>query len=73
MLKRIYILLFLFGAIIANAQETTPEMADTFRQEGKIYVVIGVLSIVFTCIVLMLLWLERKLSKLEKEVKESKN
>jgi hypothetical protein len=73
MLKKIYILLFLFTAIVANAQQPQVEMADTFRQEGKIYVVITVLSIVFACIIGVLLFIERKLSRLEKEIKENKN
>jgi CcmD family protein len=73
MLKKIFIFLFVFASIIANAQDTSVEMADGFRADGKIYVVIAVLSIVFICIVGILLFLERKLSRLEKEIKEHKN
>ncbi len=71
MTKKLYLLLFLFSTFFANAQEV--EMADSFRADGKIYVVITVLGIVFACIVGILLMLERKLSKLEKEIKETKN
>ena len=70
MIKKLCLLLFLFASFFANAQG--PEMADTFRQEGKIYVVIIVLAIVFVCIVGILVILERKLSRLEKEIKENK-
>lgn len=70
MLKKLFTLLFVLVSVIANAQDTTVEMADGFRAEGKIYVVITVLGIVFACIVGILLFLERKLSKLEKEIKE---
>lgn len=43
------------------------EMADTFRAQGKIYVVVAILSIVFTGIVIYLIRLDRKISRLEKE------
>lgn len=44
------------------------EMADAMRASGKIYVVVTVLSIVFTGIVVYLITLDRKISKLEKEI-----
>ncbi|HMS51576.1 MAG: hypothetical protein IT272_08155 [Chitinophagales bacterium] len=43
------------------------EMADFFYSSGKIYVVIGVIAIIFIGIVLFLIWLERRIAKLEKE------
>lgn len=46
-----------------------PKMADQFRTEGKIYVVIGVISIVFVCLVFFLVYLERKMKRLEEEMK----
>jgi CcmD family protein len=42
-------------------------MADKMRSDGKIYVVVAVLSIVFVGIILFLVRLERSLNKLEKE------
>jgi hypothetical protein len=71
MTKKLYLLLFLLCTVFANAQDA--EMADNFRAEGKIYVVITVLGVVFACIVVVLIMLERKLSRLEKEIKEHKN
>ncbi|MBP9069407.1 MAG: CcmD family protein [Bacteroidia bacterium] len=71
MTKKFYLILFLLSTFFANAQEV--EMADSFRADGKIYVVIAVLAIVFTCIIGILIFLERKLSRLEKEIKEAKN
>ena len=57
-----------FFYVTTFAQETlpSPEMADTFRSEGKIYVVIAVLAIVFVCIVGYLIYIDIKLKKLEK-------
>lgn len=66
--KLICLLLFL---VTLSAKSQTAEMADTFREEGKIYVVISVLAIVFACIIFALLLIERRISKLEKEIKDS--
>jgi uncharacterized membrane protein YdbT with pleckstrin-like domain len=51
------------------AQEVTvePQMADTFRSEGKIYVVIAVISIIFICLISYLIFIDMKLRKLEKK------
>ncbi|MCW3076222.1 MAG: hypothetical protein JWO32_831, partial [Bacteroidetes bacterium] len=46
-----------------------PQMADTFRQEGKIYVVITVIAMVFTALVIFLVILDRKIKKLEEKFK----
>ena len=52
---------------LVNAQEVTtePQMADTFRSEGKIYVVIAVISIIFICLIGYLIYIDSKLRKLE--------
>lgn len=59
------ILLLLSLSVIA--QENAPEMADKFRADGKIYVVVLVLATIFAGIIAYLVRLERKISKLEKE------
>ena len=46
-----------------------PEMADTFRADGKIYVVVAVISIVFVGLSIWLFRLDRKISRLEKNQK----
>jgi CcmD family protein len=52
------------------AQQNQPiDMADGLNQSGKIYVVVVVLSIIFIGIVAYLIMLDRKISKLEKEIK----
>jgi len=65
MIKKIISLLFFFIAFAANAQNDGPEMADALRENGKIYVVITVIGIVFVALVIFLILLERKLKKLE--------
>ncbi len=42
------------------------EMADALRQNGKIYVVVAVILAIFAGIVIYLIRLDRKISKLEK-------
>ena len=49
----------------ARAQEASPAMADTLRSEGKIYVVVAVIAAIFACIVIFLVALERRLSRIE--------
>lgn len=44
-----------------------PEMADALFANGKIYVVVVVLAIIFAGIIGFLIYLERKISRLEKE------
>jgi hypothetical protein len=53
-------------AISQNTIQSEPQMADDFRSEGKIYVVITVISIIFICLVAYLVYIDLKLRKLEK-------
>jgi hypothetical protein len=65
-MKKLISLAFLLLLTISGfAQETEPQMADTFRADGKIYVVVLVLSVVFTCLATYLIIIDRKLKKLE--------
>ncbi|MGX5820389.1 CcmD family protein [Chitinophaga lutea] len=52
-----------------NAQQNTETGAvnEFFRSDSKIYVAVGLLVIIFICIVLYLVRLDRRISKLEKE------
>lgn len=63
----------LLVSTIAFAQQpaecTRPEMAEGMFQSGKIYVVVTVLSIIFVGITGYLVMLDRKIGKLEKEIK----
>lgn len=49
------------------------DMAETMRSEGKIYVVILVVVIVFSGLVIFAINSDRKISKLEKEIKSLKS
>jgi CcmD family protein len=64
-----FLLLLLLSASNLSAQSGDVEMADTMRSNGKIFVVVGVITIVFTGIVIYLVSIDRKISKLEKKIK----
>lgn len=66
MIKKIICLLFLLAGLNANAQ-TEPAMGDALRENGKIYVVISVIGIIFIALVIFLFMLERKLKRLEEK------
>jgi uncharacterized protein HemX len=62
--------LLLTGPQIAYGQNA--EMADAFRAEGKIYVVVAIILIVLTGLIVYLFLLDRKLNKLEELIKAKK-
>lgn len=69
MTKRIFITLsLLVFNLFLFAQDTTKkvEMADVMRSNGRIYVVVAVLLAIFAGIILYLIRLDRKISRLEK-------
>lgn len=78
-MKRLIFLLSLILTVSLSAQDkyeitdddysnTTIEMADTMRSNGKIYVVVAVVMVIFSGLVFYLIQTDRKISKLEKEV-----
>ena len=68
-MKKIFGILFLLLITATNifAQSGDVEMADALRSNGKIFVVVGVIAIVFTGIIIYLISIDRKVSKLEKK------
>jgi hypothetical protein len=71
MIKKLILFFFLFTSLFVNAQE--PPMADGMRAEGKIYVVIAVMTTIFICVVAYLIIIDRKVKKLEDEFKNKKS
>ena len=69
MRKFLSILLFLLVSTNLFAQQDV-EMADQLRADGKIWVVISVIVIVFLGLIVYLISLDRKITKLEKEIKK---
>lgn len=52
----------------ALAAQSGPQMADTMRQDGKIYVVVAVIAAIFACIVIFLVAIERRISRIERTI-----
>ena len=63
---------FLFETVFGQDTSNTVEMADLMHANGKIYVVVTVLCIVFAGIVTFLIMIDRKVSRLEKKINEMK-
>ena len=61
----------LLAALLMNtmlwAQDGKPEMADTMRSNGKIYVVVAVCLTILLGLFAYVLVIDRKISRLEKE------
>ena len=62
-------LLFTTTSAFAQAPADAPEMADALRQSGKIYVVVAAVVIIVAGLLVYLISLDRKVSKLEKDMK----
>ena len=54
------------------AQAQNVEMADTFRSEGKIYVVVAIVLIVLTGLIIYLFLLDRKMNRIERMIQAKK-
>ena len=68
-----YVKYLLFAiAMLAGFTSTAQhvEMADTFRSEGKIYVVVAIVLVVLAGLIIYLFMLDKKLTKIEKEIGE---
>jgi hypothetical protein len=80
-MKKWFLILFLACSLQAMAQEkieiteadyqnTRIEMADLMRSEGKIYVLVGIIVLVFAGIVVYVINTDKKVSRLEKLLQE---
>jgi succinate dehydrogenase hydrophobic anchor subunit len=68
-LKNIFLLIiFLCPGILLHAQNGNKvEMADMMRSNGRIYVVVAVMLTILLGLILYIVRLDRKVTKLEKE------
>jgi CcmD family protein len=72
MKKLLFLLLLLLTAMVPHVSAQQVEMADGLRSSGKIYVVVGVLCIIFVGIVVYLINIDRKLEQLKKKLSDQK-
>ncbi|WP_109676360.1 CcmD family protein [Dyadobacter jejuensis] len=61
-------LLLMAITVSAQTPDSSVEMATRLRQDGKIWVVVAVIAVVFIGIIANLLRLEMKVRKMEKEL-----
>lgn len=68
MKNKLILSFFLFLlAFSVQAQSAEPEMADSMRSNGKIFIVLGCVLLVLAGVIGFLLFLERRISRLEKQ------
>ncbi len=65
-------MLLVSNVLTTFAQDQSVQMADTLRQEGKIYVVVACIFVIVGGLVLFLIRVDGKLSRLEKESRSGK-
>jgi CcmD family protein len=58
--------------VVDSAAAQRVEMADQLRANGKIYVVVAVLIVILSGLILYVVRLDRKISRLEKEISTDK-
>jgi hypothetical protein len=61
------LILSLISTVSVWAQGNDIEMAEMMRSDGKIYIVIGVLMIIFIGFIFYLIRLDSRITKMEKE------
>lgn len=63
----------LLASLFSFGQETdNVDMAEAMRSNGKIYVVVAVVAIIFIGLIIFLITIDRKVKKLEKQMDETK-
>ena len=68
-LRRLQIFVLLMILNIAAFAQNNVQMADTMRAEGKIYVVVAMILIIVTGFLIYLFTLDKRIKRLEKELK----
>ena len=66
----VWIFTFLAPVTLFGQGSASVEMADTFREDGEIYVVVLVLVIILTGVILFLIRVNRRIFKLEKRIEK---
>lgn len=67
------LIVLMLGSLPVVAQGSSPEMADSLRQDGKIWVVVLSLLVILIGIIGFLLRTESRLQNLEKKLKQHEN
>ena len=65
-----FVFLFLASTYSVFAQDNDVEMADIMHENGKIYVVVAVISVILLGFLIALMSIDRRLRQIEKENKK---
>lgn len=65
------IVLTMLTVLMATAKVPEVEMADHMRADGKIYVVVSVMTILFLGMLIYLILLDKKISKIEQSLNDN--
>lgn len=63
-------LTLLLANLVFQVYSQPVEMADTMRSEGKIYVVVAIVLVIFVGLIVYLVMLDRKITQIEKKLPE---
>lgn len=66
-IQKVFFALLLLATSITVQAQPAVEMADQFRADGKIRVVVGVIVIIFVGLLVYMIRLDRKVKKLEED------
>jgi heme/copper-type cytochrome/quinol oxidase subunit 2 len=66
-IQKVFFALLLLATSITVQAQPAVEMADQFRADGKIRVVVGVIVIIFAGLLVYMIRLDRKVKKLEED------
>ena len=66
----LFLFVFMLSVVLPVSAQSGIDMADVMRSNGKIYVVVAVAAIVMIGILVYLVMLDRKISNLEKKIKD---
>ena len=70
-MKNIFgLFLLMIPSLVFSQPDNSVEMADVMRSNGKIYVVLAVVLVIFAGIIIYMVSIDRKLSKMERENKK---
>jgi len=68
--KIISLFIIMCITILPTLAQEQIAMADGLRAEGKIYVVVAIIAVIFVGIIIYLINLDRKITKVEEQLKQ---
>jgi CcmD family protein len=71
-MKQIAKILLLTGLFFTAQAQEQAEMADTFRSDGKIFVVVAIILVIFIGLISYLFLMDRKITRIEKRLPNKK-